>query len=92
MLDAFSSMTIYTKYVKLPHSDDPVPAHIHDNPTVYPNFKDAVGAIDGTQPTIEKGSTHRTASSDATSVWSSCMFLVGGRVWWPMHPCTMMLM
>ena len=47
MLDAFSSMTIYTKYVKLPHSDDPIPTRIRDDPTIYPYFKDTVGAIDG---------------------------------------------
>ena len=48
MLDAFSSTRIYTKYVKLQCSDDPVPACILGDPTVYPYFKDAIGVIDGT--------------------------------------------
>ena len=62
MLDAFSSMTIYTKYVKLPRSDDPVPTRICDNPTVYPYFKDAVGVIDG----MHIACTPSVAEQDAT--------------------------
>ena len=48
MLGAFSSPGIYTKYVQLPRADDPTPSHIADDPAVYPFFKDAIGAINGT--------------------------------------------
>ena len=46
MLVAFSSPPIYTKYIKLPRSDDPTPSRIADDPAVHPFFKDAIGAID----------------------------------------------
>ena len=62
MLDAFSSTTIYTKYVKLPRSDDPIPARIRDDPTVYPYFKDAVGAIDGTHIACTPSAAERDAT------------------------------
>ena len=47
ILVAFSSPPIYTKYIKLPCSEDPTPSRIADDPGVYPFFKDAIGAIDG---------------------------------------------
>lgn len=48
MLHAFSSPTIYTKYVRLPRADEPTPATISTNPRFFPYFKNAIGAIDGT--------------------------------------------
>ena len=48
MLAVFSSTEIYTKYVKLPCSDDPVSTRIAQDPTVFSYFKDAISAIDGT--------------------------------------------
>ena len=49
MLFIFSSPPFYTKYVKLPAEDDPVPPEIAGNPQFFPYFEDAVEAMDGTQ-------------------------------------------
>lgn len=46
MLEAFSSPPIYTKYIKSPRSDDPIPSRIADDPAVHPFFKDTIGTID----------------------------------------------
>jgi hypothetical protein len=35
------------EYVHLPTADDSVPSHIHNNPKLWPFFKDALAAIDG---------------------------------------------
>ncbi|KIM51183.1 hypothetical protein SCLCIDRAFT_91358, partial [Scleroderma citrinum Foug A] len=48
MLVIFSSPSIYTKYVQLPHANELVHPSIRDNPKYYPFFKDAIGAIDRT--------------------------------------------
>ena len=65
MLDAFSLTTIYTKYVKLLHSNNPVPTYIHDNPIVYPYFKNTVSAIDRMHITC----TPSAAEQDTTRNW-----------------------
>ncbi|KAF8415573.1 hypothetical protein L210DRAFT_3321474, partial [Boletus edulis BED1] len=62
ILDSFSTTTIYTKHVKLPRSDDPVPARILDDPAVYPYFKDAIGAIDGTHIACTPSAADRDAT------------------------------
>lgn len=41
------SPSFYTRYVKLPPSDQ-VPDEIIENPIFYPFFKDCLGALDGT--------------------------------------------
>ena len=79
MLDAFSLTTIYTKYVKLPCSDNPVPARICDNPTVYPYFKDAVGAINGmhiacTPSVAEQDTTHNQKGFHSQNCLVRCNF------------------
>ncbi|KAJ7084132.1 hypothetical protein C8R44DRAFT_534468, partial [Mycena epipterygia] len=48
ILVAVSSPPFYTKYVKLPRVDDPIPPRIADNPKWFPFFQDAIGAMDGT--------------------------------------------
>jgi hypothetical protein len=35
--------------VKLPNATTPLCDYIHDNPKLYPFFKDCLGAVDGTQ-------------------------------------------
>jgi len=41
------SPPFYSRYIKLPVHDQ-VPPEIHDNPKLYPFFKDCRGAVDGT--------------------------------------------
>ena len=79
MLGAFLSTTIYTKYVKLPRSDDPVPTRILGDPTVYPYFKDAIGAIDGTHiactPSLaERDATHNRKGFHSQDCLVACDF------------------
>ena len=47
MVDAFSFAPFYTKYVKLPATDDPPSLFFKDNPKTWPFFQQALGAIDG---------------------------------------------
>jgi hypothetical protein len=62
MLVAFSSPGIYTKYVKLPPADTPVPSRIADDSTIFPFFKDAIGAIDGTHVACTSSAAEREAT------------------------------
>ncbi|KIO03811.1 hypothetical protein M404DRAFT_56054, partial [Pisolithus tinctorius Marx 270] len=48
MLHAFSEGPIYTTYVHLPRVNSLIPSHIASNPKIFPYFKDAIGALDGT--------------------------------------------
>ena len=61
MLNTFSSPPIYSKYVKLPHADDPIPPAIRDNPKFYPFFEGAIGAIDGTHIACTPSADERDA-------------------------------
>jgi DDE superfamily endonuclease len=59
MLSIFSSPPFYTKYIQLPKAGYRLPRHFHHNPKLYPYFKDALGAIDGSHihcapPSIER--------------------------------------
>ena len=47
MLLAFSSHPFYTTNVRLPRADDPASPTIRENPKLWPYFKDALGALDG---------------------------------------------
>ncbi|KAF8432919.1 hypothetical protein L210DRAFT_3342873, partial [Boletus edulis BED1] len=47
MLEIFSSPPMYTNYVQLPATGDPVAAKIRKKTKFWPYFKNAVGAIDG---------------------------------------------
>ncbi|KAF9004678.1 hypothetical protein BDQ17DRAFT_1240847 [Cyathus striatus] len=51
ILFALSSPPFYPKYVHLPHTSDPVPAAIINNPKWFPFFDGAIGAMDGTHIT-----------------------------------------
>ena len=61
MLIIFLSAPFYTTYVTLPNADTPPLQQIRHNTTMWPFFKNALGAIDGSHipcapPTIEHGS------------------------------------
>ena len=49
MLFIFSSPPFYTNHVKLPNEHDPIPPEILNNPKFHDYFKDALGALDGSQ-------------------------------------------
>ena len=61
MLNTFSSPPIYSKYVKLPRADDPIPPTIHNNLKFYPFFEGAIGAIDGTHIACTPSADERDA-------------------------------
>ncbi|KAH8102344.1 hypothetical protein DFH11DRAFT_1472496, partial [Phellopilus nigrolimitatus] len=48
IVDALTSMPVYSAYIKLPKATDPTPAEIRDEPKLYPYFKNCLGALDGT--------------------------------------------
>ncbi|KAH6906645.1 hypothetical protein BKA70DRAFT_1033490, partial [Coprinopsis sp. MPI-PUGE-AT-0042] len=48
VLRVISRGSFYSKYVRLPSINDPVPDIIRNNPRFFPFFKDVLGAIDGT--------------------------------------------
>ena len=70
ILDAVSSAPFYTKWVKLPAVDDPIPPHILENPRWFPFFKDAIGAMDGTHincnPSLEERHAARNRKGGIT--------------------------
>ena len=47
MVDAFSFPPFYTKYVKQPTADDPLSSFFKDDSKMWPFFRHALGAIDG---------------------------------------------
>lgn len=49
MLRAFSSPDFYNRWVHLPSADDPIQPFISDNPKLFPYFRNACGAMDGSQ-------------------------------------------
>jgi len=61
MLNTFSSPPIYSKYVKLPRANDPIPPTIHNNPKFYPFFEGTIGAIDGTHIACTPSADERDA-------------------------------
>lgn len=70
MLDAFSTTRIYTKYVKLPRSDDPIPTCILNDPAVYPYLENAIGAIDGTHIACTPSVADRDATRNRKGFYS----------------------
>jgi len=102
MLNTFSSPPIYSKYVKLPCADDPIPPTIHNNPKFYPFFEGAIGAINGTHiactPSADerdacrnrKGFTSQIVLFVVTLKWTLPMYSVDGKGQWPMWLFTMM--
>jgi len=61
-LIALSSPQFYTKYVRLPRVDDPVPPYILDNPKLFPFLKDALGGMDGVHINCCPSATERDGS------------------------------
>ncbi|KIO01182.1 hypothetical protein M404DRAFT_92287, partial [Pisolithus tinctorius Marx 270] len=61
ILFTFLSCDIYSKYVRLPHSDAPVHPTIHNNPKFFPFFADAIGAINGMHIMCAPSSEERDA-------------------------------
>src|ERR1700733_7480152 len=75
MLFIFSSRPFYTKYVCLPSIDDPVLPEIRDNPKLWPYFKDAIGAIDGSHIHSAPPLSERSASRNRKGfVSQNCLF------------------
>lgn len=64
MLCAFSGSAFYNRYVVLPKADDPTPLRIQEDPKLFPFFKDAIGAIDGTHLNCHPSLEEREASRD----------------------------
>jgi hypothetical protein len=78
MLTFFSSPPFYNDYVKLPQTDAPVPPEIQDNPKLYPFFKDALGAIDGTHINCCPSAADRQAARDRKGgVTQNCLAICG---------------
>src|SRR5882724_4625328 len=48
ILDAVTSPAFYKTYVKLPNQSTPLAPYIADNPKLFPFFKGALGALNGT--------------------------------------------
>jgi hypothetical protein len=61
MVNIFSSQPFYTKYVKQPQSSAASASYLYKNPKLYPFFKDAIGAIDGSHIHLSAPSSLRTA-------------------------------
>jgi DDE superfamily endonuclease len=79
MLDAFSSPPFYTKYVRLPSANDPVPPRIRNNPKFWPFFKGALGALDGSHissspPAIERASNRNRKGFVSQNCLFACSF------------------
>jgi DDE superfamily endonuclease len=79
MVMAFSSPPFYTKYVRLPHVDDPIPPEISSNPKFSPYFDDALGAIDGTHiacapPAAQRGGYRNRKGGVSQNCLMACSF------------------
>ncbi|KIY47649.1 hypothetical protein FISHEDRAFT_44912 [Fistulina hepatica ATCC 64428] len=79
ILDTVSIGPLYDKYVQLPHTDAPVPDYIHNNTKLWPFFKDALGAMDGTYincipPAILRHLVHNQKGSVTQNVLACCDF------------------
>ncbi|KAJ7107220.1 hypothetical protein C8R43DRAFT_816830, partial [Mycena crocata] len=62
ILNAVSSPPFYTKWVKLPALDNPIPSHILGNSKWFPFFQDAIGVMDGTHINCCPSATERAAA------------------------------
>jgi hypothetical protein len=75
MVDVFSSPPFYTKYVHLPGANDPISPRIRHNPKLWPYFKDALGAIDGSHIHSAPPANERAASRNRKGFLSqNCLF------------------
>jgi hypothetical protein len=75
MLYIFSSHLFYSKHVHLPEADDPVSSRIRNNPKLWPYFRDALGALDGSHihsaPPASECAFHRNRKG---FVSQNCLF------------------
>jgi hypothetical protein len=75
MLFAFSSHPFYTKYIQLPTADDPASPTIRENSKLWPYFKDALGALDGSHIHCSPPLNERAASRNRKGFLSqNCLF------------------
>lgn len=79
MLYAFTDRRFYCRYVKLPASTDSTPHPIRTNPKFYPFFKNAIGAMDGTQincfpPTDDNGASRNRKGGVSQNCLACCSF------------------
>lgn len=75
MLVIFSSNPFYTNHVHLPVVGDPPSPQISENPKLWPYFKDAIGALDGSHihsaPPVDERSAYRNRKG---FVSQNCLF------------------
>ena len=79
MVFIFSSPPFYTRHVRLPTADDPIPSKICKNSKFFPFFKDAIGALDGSHihsapPASEQGSFRNHKGFISQNCLFSCSF------------------
>ncbi|KAF9536915.1 hypothetical protein CPC08DRAFT_616675, partial [Agrocybe pediades] len=64
VLGVVSSGAFYQAYVSLPDTNAPLSNHIRHDPKLYPFFKNALGALDGTHIYAFTTAENRHASRD----------------------------
>ena len=79
MLSIFLSSPFYTRYVRLPTADNDVPPEIYQSPKLWPYFKDAVGALDGSHihsspPACERNSYWNRKGFTSQNCLFGCSF------------------
>ena len=75
ILFILSSPLFYTKYVRLPKANDPVPLKICQNAKFWPFFKDAIGVTDGSHIHSSPPAVDRSASRNCKGYFSqNCFF------------------
>lgn len=75
MTNIFSSAPFYTKYIQQPLSSFSVAQYLEGNPKLYPFFKDAIGAIDGSHIAAAPPSSLRVACRNRKGQLSqNCLF------------------
>lgn len=79
MLNAFSSATLYNRWVHLPTASDPVPARIANDQKLFPFFDGVIGCMDGShlgvKPTEEEREACRDRKGHVTqNVLACCSF------------------
>lgn len=78
MVVIFSSPPFYTRHVRLPTPSDALSSSFKENPRFYPFFKDALGAIDGTQIPVQPPPDERAAYLNKNGVFSQNCLVANG--------------
>lgn len=70
---------LHYQTVRQPMSTDPIPEAIHQNPKLWPYFKDCIGAIDGTHihahiPAAEQAAWRNRKGFISQNVFAACSF------------------